>query len=110
MGAGKFEIVAPSVSILAEPPVAVVDRVAAKHKTATVARAYLEYLYSPEGQEVAARHYYRPRREVVTAKYASQFPKVQLFTIDKDFGGWAKAQAVHFADGGVFDKIYAPGR
>jgi sulfate/thiosulfate transport system substrate-binding protein len=110
MGAGKFEIVAPSVSLLAEPPVAVVDRVAAKHKTETVARAYLEYLYSPEGQEIAARHYYRPRREAVAAKYASQFPKVQLFTIDKDFGGWAKAQATHFADGGVFDRIYAPGR
>jgi len=110
MGAGKFEIVAPSVSILAEPPVAVVDRVAAKHKTATVARAYLEYLYSPEGQEIAARHYYRPRREAVAAKYAKQFPKVQLLTIGKDFGGWAKAQATHFADGGVFDKIYVSGR
>jgi sulfate transport system substrate-binding protein len=110
MGAGKFEIVAPSVSILAEPPVTVVDRVAGKHKTAAVARAYLEYLYAPEGQEIAARHYYRPRLESVAAKYAGQFPKVQLFTIDQAFGGWTKAQPKHFADGGVFDKIYVPGR
>jgi sulfate transport system substrate-binding protein len=110
MGAGKFETVVPSQSILAEPPVAVVDRVAAKHKTAAVARAYLEYLYSPEGQEIAARHYYRPRSQPVAAKYARQFPKVQLFTVGEVFGGWAKAQATHFADGGMFDKIYVPGR
>jgi sulfate transport system substrate-binding protein len=105
MGAGKFEIVAPSVSILAEPPVAVVDRVANKHKTAAVARAYLEYLYTPEGQEIAARHYFRPILTGVTAKYAAQFPKIQMFTIDQAFGGWAKAQPAHFADGGVFDQI-----
>ena len=110
LGVGKFEIVAPSLSILAEPPVTVVDRVAAKHKTAAVARAYLEYLYSPEGQEIAARHFYRPRSAAVAAKYAAQFPKVQLFTIDAVFGGWAKAQAAHFADGAIFDQIYAPGR
>jgi len=105
MGAGKFQIVAPSVSILAEPPVAVIDRVANKHKTAAVARAYLEYLYTPEGQEIAARHYFRPRLDVVAAKHAAQFPKVQMFTIDQAFGGWAKAQPAHFADGGGFDQI-----
>jgi sulfate transport system substrate-binding protein len=106
MGAGKFEIVAPSLSILAEPPVAVVDKIAAKHRTAAVARAYLEYLYGPEGQEIAARHYYRPRLEAVAAKYAAQFPKIRLFTIGEVFGGWAKAHATHFADGGIFDQIY----
>jgi len=110
MGAGKLEIVAPSVSILAEPPVAVVDRVAAKHKTTTVARAYLEYLYTPEGQEIAARNSYRPRLESVAAKHAGAFPKVQLFSIDEAFGGWAKAQPAHFADGGVFDQIYTARR
>ena len=110
MGAGKFEIVAPSVSILAEPPVAVVDRVANKHKTAAVARAYLEYLYAPEGQEIAARHYFRPILTGVSAKYAAQFPKIQMFTIDQAFGGWAKAQPAHFADGGVFDQISTAGR
>ncbi len=110
MGAGKLEIVAPSVSILAEPPVAVVDRVAAKHKTTTVARAYLEYLYTPEGQEIAVRNSYRPRLESVAAKHAGAFPKVQLFSIDEAFGGWAKAQPAHFADGGVFDQIYSARR
>ncbi len=110
MGAGKLEIVAPSVSILAEPPVAVVDRVAAKHKTTAVARAYLEYLYTPEGQEIAARNSYRPRLESVAAKRAGAFPKVQLFSIDEAFGGWAKAQPAHFADGGVFDQIYTARR
>jgi len=110
MGAGKLEIVAPSVSILAEPPVAVVDRVAAKHKTTTVARAYLEYLYTPEGQEIAVRNSYRPRLESVAAKHAGAFPKVQLFSIDEAFGGWAKAQPAHFADGGVFDQIYTARR
>jgi sulfate/thiosulfate-binding protein len=104
---GAFQIVAPSVSILAEPPVAVVDKVAAKHKTAAVAKAYLEFLYTPEGQEIAAKHYYRPRNEAVAAKYAQQFPKVSLFTIDQVFGGWTKAQKAFFADGGVFDQIYA---
>jgi sulfate/thiosulfate-binding protein len=111
MGAkGDFQIVAPSVSILAEPPVAMVDKVAGKHKTTQVATAYLQFLYTPEGQEIAARHYYRPRNEQVAAKYAAQFPKLQLFTIDQVFGGWTKAQQTHFADGGVFDQIYGAGR
>jgi sulfate transport system substrate-binding protein len=105
-GADKFEIVYPSESILAEPPVAVVDKIAAKHGTTTVATAYLNYLYSDEGQEVAARNFYRPRNEKVAAKYAAQFPKLTLFTIDQAFGGWQKAQAKHFADGGAFDQIY----
>ncbi|HEX2224545.1 MAG TPA: sulfate ABC transporter substrate-binding protein [Thermoanaerobaculia bacterium] len=107
---GEFQIVAPSVSILAEPPVTVVDKVANKRKTAAVAKAYLEYLYSAEGQEIAAKHYYRPRNQQVAAKYAQQFPKMNLFTIDEQFGGWAKAQKTHFADGGIFDKIYGAGR
>lgn len=107
---GEFQIVAPSLSILAEPPVTVVDKVAAKHKTAAVAKAYLEYLYTAEGQEIAARHYYRPRNAAVAAKYAPQFPKIQLFTIGEVFGGWAKAQKTHFDDGGVFDQIYGAGR
>jgi len=110
IGKGQFEIVAPSLSILAEPPVAVVDKVANKHKTAAVAKAYLEYLYTPEGQEIAARHYYRPRSQAVAAKYAAQFPKVTLFTVDEVFGGWTKAQQTHFADGGVFDQIYGLGK
>jgi sulfate/thiosulfate-binding protein len=107
---GELQVVAPSVSILAEPPVAVVDKVANKHKTAAVAKAYLEYLYTPEGQEIAAKHYYRPRNEAVAAKYARQFPQVALFTIDQVFGGWTKAQKIHFDDGGVFDQIYGAGR
>jgi sulfate transport system substrate-binding protein len=102
----KFLIVVPSLSILAEPPVAVVDKVAIRRGTSDVARAYLEYLYSKEGQEIVARHYYRPRDPAVAAKYANVFTKVELVTI-ADFGGWKKAQATHFADGGVFDKIYA---
>jgi sulfate/thiosulfate transport system substrate-binding protein len=110
LGPGKFEIVAPSVSILAEPPVAVVDRVAAKHGTKAVAQAYLDYLYTPAGQEIAARHFYRPRLASVAAKYASQFPKVALVTVDEVFGGWKKANAAHFADGALFDQIYQPGR
>ncbi|MEP7010748.1 MAG: sulfate ABC transporter substrate-binding protein [Acidobacteriota bacterium] len=110
LGKGKFEIVAPSKSILAEPPVAVVAKVAKKHKTEALAKAYLEYLYSPEGQEIAARNYYRPRGPGAAAKYAAQFPKMNLFTIDEVFGGWAKAQKTHFADGGVFDQIYQAGR
>ncbi len=107
---GQLEVVAPSVSILAEPPVAVIDRVAAKHNTKAVAQAYLEYLYTPEGQAIAARHYYRPRLAAVADKYAAQFPKLTLFTIDEVFGGWAKAQRTHFADGGTFDQIYLQGR
>jgi len=110
IGKGQFEIVAPSLSILAEPSVAVVDKVAAKHKTAAAAKTYLEYLYTPEGQEIAARHYYRPRSASVAAKYADQFPKITLFTIDELFGGWTKAQQTHFADGGVFDQIYGVGK
>ena len=106
IGVDKFEIVVPSLSILAEPPVAVVDKVALRHGTADVARAYLEHLYSKEGQEIAAKHYYRPRDPEVAAKYAKLFTKVDLVTID-DFGGWATAQKKHFADGGVFDNIYA---
>jgi sulfate transport system substrate-binding protein len=103
---GRFEVIAPSVSILAEPPVAVVDKVAIRRGTADVARAYLEYLYSQPGQEIVAQHWYRPRDPAVAAKYASLFPRIDLATI-ADFGGWASAHAVHFADGGVFDRIYA---
>ncbi len=106
IGVDKFEIVVPSISILAEPPVAVVDKVALRRGTADVARAYLEHLYSKEGQEIIAKHYYRPRDPAVAAKYASTFPKLNLVTI-ADFGGWAVAQKKHFADGGVFDAIYA---
>jgi sulfate/thiosulfate transport system substrate-binding protein len=110
LGPGKFEVVAPSISILAEPPVAVVDKVAAKHGTKAVAQAYLEYLYSAAGQEIAARHFYRPRLASVAAKYASQFPEVSLVTVDEVFGGWKKANAAHFVDGATFDEIYQPGR
>jgi sulfate/thiosulfate-binding protein len=105
-GADKFDIVYPPTSILAEPPVTVVDKVVDKKGTRDVARAYLEFLYSPAGQEIAARHYYRPTDAAVAARYAKNFPKVSLFTIDELFGGWAKAQKTHFADGGVFDQIY----
>ena len=110
LGPEKFDIVTPSLSILAEPPVSVVDKVVDKKGTRKVAQAYLEYLYSPEGQEIAAKHYYRPRDEKVAAKYAKQFAKVNLITIDGVFGGWEKAQKTHFADGGTFDQIYAPGQ
>ena len=103
---GGFETVVPSSSILAEPPVAVVDAVAERRGTTAVARAYLEYLYSDEGQEIAGRNFYRPRSAAVAARYASVFPKLELFTIDQVFGGWAAAQKTHFADGGVFDQIY----
>lgn len=106
LGKDKTEIVIPSVSILAEPPVAVVDRNAKRRGTEAVAKAYLEYLYTPEGQEIAARNFFRPRLEAVAQKYASQFPKVKLFTVDELFGGWQKAQKTHFADGGTFDQIY----
>lgn len=108
LGKDKFEIVNPSVSILAEPPVSVVDEVAKKHGTEEVAKAYLDYLYSKEGQEIAAQNYYRPRDKEVAAKYASQFPNIKLFTIDDVFGGWTKAQKTYFDDGGVFDQIYKP--
>ncbi len=103
---GQFEVVDPSVSILAEPPIAVVDKFAAKHGTAQVAAAYLQYLYSPEGQEIAAKNFYRPRAADVAAKYAAQFPKIPLFTAEKVFGTWDAIQKTHFADGGTFDQIY----
>jgi sulfate transport system substrate-binding protein len=109
-GAGQFELVTPSVSILAEPPVAVVDRVAKHHGTEAVARAYLEYLYTPEGQEIVARHHYRPRLESAAQKYADDFPKMNLFTIDEVCGGWQKAQQAHFNDGGTFDQIQRDNR
>jgi len=105
-GPDKFEIVVPSVSILAEPPVAVVDKVVDRHGTRKVAEAYLQYLYSEEGQEIAARNFYRPRSDKVPAELTKQFPKLKLYTIDDTFGGWTNAQKVHFADGGVFDSIY----
>jgi sulfate transport system substrate-binding protein len=110
LGPGKFEVVAPSLSILAEPPVTVVDKVAGKHGTKAVAQAYLEYLYTPEGQEIAAKNFYRPRDAGVAAKYAGQFPKVSLVTVDEVFGGWKKAHATFFADGALFDQIYQPGQ
>jgi sulfate/thiosulfate transport system substrate-binding protein len=109
IGSGQFEIVVPSVSVLAEPPVAVVDVVARRKGTAKVASAYLEYLYSPEAQELIARHHYRPTLPAVAAKHAAEFPKTELIQID-EFGGWKAAQAKFFADGGVFDQIYQPGR
>jgi sulfate/thiosulfate-binding protein len=107
LGPDKVEIVVPSLSILAEPPVAVVDKVVLRRGTRDVATEYLQYLYSPEGQEIIARNFYRPIDQAVAAKYAKTFPQLSLVTI-KDFGGWGQAQKVHFADGGVFDQIYAP--
>ncbi len=109
LGPDKFEIVYPSISILAEPPVAVVDKVAEQHGTQEVAKAYLDYLYSDEGQEIIAKNYYRPINEKIAAKYKDVFKDMKLLTIDKDFGGWKKAQQTHFSDGGVFDQIYTPG-
>jgi sulfate transport system substrate-binding protein len=105
-GAEKFDIVYPPSSILAEPPVAIVDKVVDKRGTREVAQAYLEYLYSPEGQDIAGKNFYRPTDKKAFDKYAKQFPAIKLFTIDDTFGGWAKAQKTHFADGGVFDQIY----
>jgi len=106
LGPEKVDIVVPSISILAEPPVTIVDKFADKHGTRKVAQAYLDYLYSEEGQDIAGRNFYRPTDAKVAAKYATQFPKVNLFRIDEVFGGWQKAQKIHFADGGVFDQIY----
>ncbi|MFL6281213.1 MAG: sulfate ABC transporter substrate-binding protein [Vicinamibacterales bacterium] len=106
---GQLEIVAPSISILAEPPVAVVDKVVDRRGTRAIAEAYLQYLYSPEGQAIAAKRHYRPRDQAVASRFASSFATVKLFTIDDVFGGWQKAQKTHFADGGVFDQIYKPG-
>ena len=105
VGKDQFDIITPSVSILAEPTVSVVDKVVDKRGTREVADAYLKYLYSPEGQTIAAKHYYRPRDPAVAAKFAKEFPQLKLFTIDDVFGGWTKAQQVHFATGGVFDEI-----
>ncbi len=105
-GEDKFEVVFPSLSILAEPPVAVVDKNVDKHGTRRVAEAYLEYLYTPEGQEIAAKNFYRPTDPKIAAKYLTRFPKLNLITIDTVFGGWTKAQKTHFADGGIFDQIY----
>ncbi|MBI2277992.1 MAG: sulfate ABC transporter substrate-binding protein [Dechloromonas sp.] len=106
IGKDRFEIVAPSLSILAEPPVAVVDKVVEKRGTRLTAQAYLDYLYSEEGQNIAAKHYYRPSDSKVATRYAARFPKIKLVTIDNTFGGWSKAQKAHFADGGTFDQIY----
>ncbi|AHK19317.1 MULTISPECIES: sulfate ABC transporter substrate-binding protein [Yersinia pseudotuberculosis complex] len=105
VGNGQFDIVTPSVSILAEPTVSVVDKVVDKRSTRDVADAYLKYLYSPEGQTIAAKNYYRPRDPAVAAKFANEFPQLKLFTIDEIFGGWTQAQKIHFATGGVFDEI-----
>jgi len=106
---GQLELVVPSVSILAEPPVAVVDKVVDRRGTRALAEAYLQYLYTPEGQEIAAKHHYRPRDPKVAARFAGAFANVKLFSIDESFGGWQKAQKTHFADGGVFDQLYKPG-
>jgi sulfate/thiosulfate transport system substrate-binding protein len=107
-GADKFEMVIPSLSILAEPPVAVVERNVRRKKTESVARAYLEYLYSEVGQDLAGKHYYRPRLERVAEKYAGRFAATTLVTIDEVFGGWAEAQRIHFAEGAIFDRIFKP--
>jgi sulfate/thiosulfate-binding protein len=107
-GDDKFDIVTPPLSILAEPPVAVVTKNAKRHGTTEVAKAYLDYLYSDEGQEIAAKNFYRPRNEAIAAKYAANFTQLKLVTVDQEFGGWTKAQATHFADGGVFDQIFQP--
>jgi sulfate transport system substrate-binding protein len=106
LGKDRFEIVTPPLSILAEPPVALVDRFADKHGTRAVAQAYLEFLYTPEGQEIVARHGYRPRAEAALSKHPGKFPQLSLFTIDEAFGGWRKAQKTHFDEGGTFDQLY----
>jgi sulfate transport system substrate-binding protein len=110
LGPTKFDIVAPSVSILAEPPVAVVDKVVDKRGTRKVAEAYLNFLYTDEAQDIIAKNYYRPATEKAAKKYAGQFPNVKLFTIADVAGGWTKAQKTHFADGGLFDQIYQPNK
>jgi sulfate/thiosulfate-binding protein len=109
LGKDKFDIVYPRTSILAEPPVAVVDRNVDKHHTRPVAEAYLKFLYTDEGQELAAKHHYRPTNPVILARHAAQFPKIQLFSIGEQFGSWQNAHKTHFVDGGLFDKIYQPG-
>ena len=110
LGADKVDLVVPSLSILAEPPVAVVDKVVNRRGTRKVAQAFVEYLYSDEGQEIAAKNYYRPINEKIAAKYATQFQKVKLVTVEEAAGGWTKAQKTHFSDGGIFDQIYQPGK
>ena len=110
LGKDKVEVVTPPISILAEPPVSVVDKVAARHGTTEAAKAYLEFLYTEEGQEIGAKNYYRPRSAQALAKYPNRFPALQFFTIDELFGGWQKAQKRHFEDGGVFDRIYSSGK
>ena len=107
---GQYDVIYPSRSILAEPPVALVDKNVDRHKTRAVAEAFLNFLYTPQAQEIEARDFYRPRDPAAAAKYKGQFPNIPLATIDADFGGWGKAQATHFADGGVFDQIYQPGK
>ena len=107
LGPDKFEIVLPSISMLAEPPVALVDRVADKRGTRKVAQAYLEYLYTPEAQEIIGKNFYRPIDAKVAAKYEKQFPKLNLVTVDEAFGGWQKAQKTHFVDGAMFDQIFS---
>jgi len=109
-GAGRFDVVVPSLSILAEPPVAWVDRVVKRRGTEAVARAYLEFLYSPEGQDIVGRNFYRPRLPAAAAKYRNQFAPTRLVTIDGAFGGWRQAHAAHFAEGGTFDQIFQRGR
>jgi len=110
LGAGQFEVVLPSLSILAEPPVAVVDAIARRKGTHAAAEEYLRYLYSPEAQDLIGRHHYRPSDPAALARYSAKFPRLELVTIEAEFGGWKKAQAAHFADGGIFDQIYVPGR
>jgi sulfate/thiosulfate-binding protein len=107
---GQYDVIYPSRSILAEPPVALVDKNVDRHKTRAVAEAFLNYLYTPEAQLIEAKDFYRPRDPAAAAKYKSQFPNIPLATVESDFGGWDKAQATHFADGGVFDQIYQPGK
>jgi sulfate/thiosulfate-binding protein len=108
-GADKYEVITPSVSILAEPPVTIVDKNVDKHGTRAVASAYLEYLYTDQGQEIVAKHHYRPRNAAVLSKHEGDFPKLELFTVDEVFGGWQKAQKAHFVDNGTFDQLYVPG-
>jgi sulfate transport system substrate-binding protein len=110
LGRDKYEVVYPSASILAEPPVSIVDKNVDRHGTRKVAEAYLQFLYSKQGQEIEAKNYYRPRDPAIAAQYKKQFPDERMYTIDGAFGGWTKAQATHFADGGVFDQIYKPGQ
>ena len=107
---GQIEIVVPSSSILAEPPVALVDKVVDSHGTRALAQAYLEFLYSDEGQEIAAKNFYRPTVEAAAAKHRAEFPTLKLFTVDERFGGWKQAQAKHFDDGGQFDQLYLSGK